>query len=157
MHYRIGYSYDGPLQYSSHLEYNQPWLFLFHYFCRRGGGEGKACGWNIPPFGSPQLSQETAVLYPMEQPGLAQMDYENVGTIRTDSFSSPVPSKPPQRRESGPCPFDSLEGLHPNLLKKPCCFSLPLHNFGNYTACVLLTLSFTSLPKHQLCTALKIS
>lgn len=129
-------------------------FFFFTTFVEGGGG-GKACGWNIPPFGSPQLSQETAVLYPMEQPGLAQMDYENVGTIKTDSFSSPVPSKPPQRRESGPCPFDSLEGLHPNLLKKPCCLSL--HNFGNYTACMLLTLSFTSLPKHQLCTALKIS
>lgn len=89
-------------------------------------GTGKACGWNIPPFGSPQLSQETAVLYPMEQPGLAQMDYENVGTIKTDSFSSPVPSKPLQRRESGPFSFDSLEGLHPNLLKKSCCLSLPL-------------------------------
>lgn len=62
----------------------------------------------------------------MERSELAQMDYENVGTIKTDFFSSPVPSKPPQRRESGPRSFDSLEGLHPNLLKKPCCLSLPL-------------------------------
>lgn len=54
------------------------------------------------------------------------MSYENVGTIKTDSFSSPVPSKPLQRRESGPFSFDSLEGLHPNLLKKPFCLSLPL-------------------------------
>lgn len=49
------------------------------------------------------------------------------GSHKSVPSSFLVQSKPQQRRQSGPCSFDILEGLHPNLLvKEVLFFSLPL-------------------------------
>lgn len=88
-------------------------------------GTGRACGWNILHFGSPQflLRESSSPSYGAVRAGTDELG--EWGSHKSVPSSFLVQSKPQQRRQSGHCSFDILEGLHPNLLVKEVLLLFP--------------------------------